>query len=71
MPDGVVGVVQVEGGSFETVQPQEPGANQVDQTDGGLRIHPHTVDADAVSHDPQFTFARELQGGVSVSPRDQ
>jgi len=26
MRDGVVGVVQVEGRSFETVQPQEPGA---------------------------------------------
>ena len=42
MRDGVVGVVQVEGGSFETVQPQEPGANQVDQTDGGLGGYIHT-----------------------------
>ena len=30
MRDGVVGVVQVEGRCFETVLPQEPGANQVD-----------------------------------------
>jgi len=66
MRDGVVGVVQVEGRSFEIVQSEEPGANQVDQTDGGPRgIHPHPVDADAVSHDPRV---RQIQSGAPQHP---